>query len=144
MSKLIKSLNASMSDFHRLPEIGPAFSDDLLQTASACAMWIWGQPWAKKFYHLCESHGPERFPFFHIGSQLAVRKSVVKAFLWSQEVKAFESEHEKSLVQLTILLDSMLQLVSQARTPDNIGDVKVWMMMIEEILRAIQRVQNTR
>jgi hypothetical protein len=129
--------------WHWIGEIGADFWQDKIETAGPCSIWLWGERKPKKFYHLVET---SNFPHAYTGSQLAIRKSVVRASFWAQERKAFASEKEEELVKLGILLSKLMELIRQMPAPGN-GDadtsgIHLWMALLQELLKSINRLLN--
>jgi len=124
---------------HRIGEIGLRFCDDKIVRAGPISEWLWGESLPKKFYHIAETTA---FPWFNEGSQLAIRKSTVRAFIWAQEKKAFSDDQEERLVRLAILLSKLLELVRQSQTSADSGGatIHLWIAMLQQTSQAIDAV----
>jgi hypothetical protein len=130
-------------DFHRIGEIALRFCDDKIVCAGPISQHLWGAWLPKKFYHLAEK--TNTYPWFLEGSQLAIRPSTVRAHIWAQENRAFNSDEEEQLVRLSILLSKLLELLHQSRRLDEVGNtdaIHLWVTLLQETSIAIDRVLN--
>jgi hypothetical protein len=97
----------------------PEISKDLIIGAEPSSTWLFGAPERRRLYHLAET---SKFPTLKIGSKIAIQKSVVRAFFWSQQSRAFANDNVEKLVRLRLLLLKLLELMRPAEgdvTPDN-------------------------
>ncbi|MCP3460378.1 hypothetical protein [Bradyrhizobium sp. CCGUVB23] len=58
-------------------------------------------------------NGHQTLPLVPHGSQIAARRSTIKATLWSRERAAFAEENQETLVRLHILLAQILLLTTR-------------------------------
>ena len=128
-------------DWHRIAEIGLRFCDDKIVRAGPISEWLWGEWLPRKCYHLAET--TRAYPFFQEGSQLAIRKSTVRAYIWAQEKKAFSGDQEERLVRLAILLSKLLELVRESKASADSGradTIHLWMALLQKTSEAIDAV----
>jgi hypothetical protein len=144
-------MEASMSERSRKSNIPPKPDDDfhniddhelhkeLVLTAPHISSYLFGTPdKARSVFHLAETTS---LPIFHFGSKLAVRKSVLKAFCWARERRAFRDQDEEQLVRLGVLLRELRGLIGAGKIGSlPPGDIHLWMMLLTEASRAIDRV----
>jgi hypothetical protein len=123
-------------DFHK---IGPTeYSEDLVIGADKIATLLYGTPEkARRVFHLASTSNS--LPIVRHGSQLAIRKSVLRAIFWAQERKAFNDNED--LVRLGVLLQRLDDHIASAHqgatTP---RDVKAWRLLLIETARTLHRI----
>jgi hypothetical protein len=124
-------------DFHKVDD--PEFSKDLIVRAESLSVWLFGTPnKARSIFHLVET---SRLPTFRIGSQIAARKSILRAFFWSQERRAFQDHKDEDLVRLGALLPRLGELIRAAYdAPTAPRDMQVWRLLLVETVRTIDRI----
>lgn len=93
---------------------------------------------SRSVFHLAETSS---LPIFHFGSKLAVRKSVLRAFFWSKERRAFRDQDEENLVRLGVLLRRLNDLI-RTWNPGSVAtdDTALWIMLLTEASRGIGRI----
>jgi hypothetical protein len=124
-------------DFHNIDDDG--LHKELILGAAPIATYVFGTPdRARSVYHLAET---ARLPIFEFGTKLAVRKSVLRAYFWALERRAFRDQDQEQLVRLGVLLRRLNGLIrtwntSSVATDDN----TLWIMLLTEASRAIDHV----
>src|ERR1700693_23517 len=74
----------------RIVSPNDTFADDLLQGADQIAKFLFGDSsLRRKVYYLAET---SRLPVFRLGSRLCARRSVLMAWVASQEKRGWQSE----------------------------------------------------
>jgi hypothetical protein len=128
-----------MSDdnFHKIDDL--EFSKELIVGADDFSMWFWGTPdKARSVYHLVES---TRLPTFRIGSRIAARKSVIRAYFWAQERRAFRDQKDEDFVRLGVLLLRLSEHVRAAYdAPTAPREMQAWRLLLIETARTIDRI----
>ncbi|GLH77036.1 hypothetical protein SSBR45G_19440 [Bradyrhizobium sp. SSBR45G] len=64
-------------------------------------------------FHLLEKH---RLPAAKLGSMWCARRSVISAWLWSQEIRVLDGEAEERLVRIHMLLTALIKLIPSDRS----------------------------
>jgi hypothetical protein len=134
--------------FHAIDE--PDLAKDMVVGAEDIAVWLFGSSdKARRVYYLAEK---SRLPTFAFGrTRIAIRKSVVRAFYWAKERRAFRNDGEEysekveQLVRLGVLLPRLAAILEAEanRSPfDRIDPdrLRLWMLIVRETLRATERV----
>jgi len=136
--------------FHDIDE--PDFAKDMLVGAEDIATWLLGSPekaHQRQVYYLVEQTRLPSFPFGR--TRIAIRKSVVRAYFWAKERRAFRnneeeySEKTEQLVRLGMLLPRLAAILEAeaSRAPAAGIDpehLRLWMLIVQETLRATERV----
>jgi hypothetical protein len=116
----------------------PEISHDLVIGAEQIATWLFGAPERRRLYHLAES---TKLPTTNVGSKIAIQKSVVRAFFWAKQSRAFANDNIEELIRLRLLLLKLLELLRPANAgmvlDTNLDYVQISFALIE-ISRAIK------
>jgi hypothetical protein len=89
----------------------PDISHDLIIGAEEIATWLFGAPERRRLYHLAER---TKLPTTHVGSKIAIQKSVVRAFFWAEQSRSFANDNVEGLIRLRLLLLKLLELLRPA------------------------------
>jgi hypothetical protein len=132
-------IQISADNFYKIDY--PEFWKDLLVSAEAISTFLYGTPdKARSVYHLVETSNT--LPAFRLGSKLAALKSTIRATFWARQRRAFEDQKEGNLVQLGVLLMKLLVLARAAQQDrtNKPGDIHLWMALLAETSRSIDRI----
>lgn len=124
-------------DFYKVDD--PEFWKDLVVSAKGFSTWFYGTPnKARSIFHLVET---SQLPTFRMGSQIAARKTILRAFFWSQERRAFRDQKDEDLVRLGVLLPRLGELMRAAYdAPTAPRDMQLWRLLLVETVRTIDRI----
>jgi hypothetical protein len=124
-------------DFHNIDD--SELHRQLVLGAAPIASYVFGTPdKARSVYHLAAA---SRLPIFQFGTKLAIRKSVLRAYFWALERRAFRDQDEEQLVRLSMLLRTLNALIRTGKTGSvATDDTTLWIMLLTEASRAIDHV----
>jgi hypothetical protein len=132
-------------DLHKIDY--PEVWKELIVGAEGLSTFLYGTPdKARSVYHIVEKSNT--LPTFRLGSKIAAFKSTIRSSFWAQQRRVFRDQKEADLVQLGVLLLKLLTLVRTANGNGTAmpasGDVHLWMAVLTETSRAIDRILMSR
>jgi hypothetical protein len=139
-------------NFHAIDE--PDLAKDMVIGAENIAVWLFGsRERTRSVYHLFgkTNFGKTKMPSTEVGGRLAIRKSVIRGFLWARERRAFRdhkgeySNKVEQLVRLGILLPKLVALLEAEANGASHGRIdpdhlRLWILIVRETLRAAEGV----
>jgi hypothetical protein len=135
-------MQISEDNFHEIDY--PEFWKDLIIGAKELSTFLFGTPdKVRSAFYLGEK---TTLPICRLGSKLLAQKSVIRAFFWARQRRAFRDEQEEQLVRLGVLLQKLLVLVRAAQQEGvaKPGDIHLWMALLTETSRSIDLVLKSR
>ena len=109
--------NDWVDDYFRHIDI-PGISQDMVIGAEEVATWLFGAPERRRVYHLAEK---TKLPTHTVGSKIAIRKSVIRAFFWAQQARSFANDNLEELIRLRLLLLKLRELLRPANAGITLG-----------------------